>query len=197
MRKREMAASGPDIGFLLLDCTLDPVVLNGTAAKILSYPKEPITQPNIPRYWVEKVRSQLVAPRPSGGSPIVGEFLSGRRRYSCRSFRIDGQAKGYLNLSVAVLLEREPSGSFSLAQFAQNYHLTGREQVVLQFLLKGLTSKEIADRMGIKANTVKAFLRLIMIKLGVSTRSGILGKAITTRPESPPPWEKSEKFSLD
>jgi DNA-binding CsgD family transcriptional regulator len=40
----------------------------------------------------------------------------------------------------------------------------------------GLTSKELATRMNISPNTVKAFLRLIMIKMGVTTRAGIVGK---------------------
>jgi len=43
-------------------------------------------------------------------------------------------------------------------------------------LSEGLTSKEIAVKMNISPNTVKAFLRFIMLKLGVTTRSGILGK---------------------
>lgn len=185
MRKQERSATGPAIGFLLLDSALDPVVLNKTAAEILSYPQQPETQRNIPRFWVEKVRTALVSPNPAAGSPLVAEYRSGKRRYLCRSFRIDGQAKGYSNLSIAVLLERESSGSFPLMQLAQNYHLTAREQEVLHFLLQGLTSKEIADRMEISVNTVKAFLRLIMIKLGVTTRAGILGKAITSMPENP------------
>jgi DNA-binding CsgD family transcriptional regulator len=32
--------------------------------------------------------------------------------------------------------------------------------------------------MKISPNTVKAFLRIVMVKMGVSTRSGILGKVI-------------------
>ena len=50
---------------------------------------------------------------------------------------------------------------------------------MLLYLLEGLTSKQIAERMSISTNTVKAFLRLIMIKMDVSTRSGIVGKAVT------------------
>jgi DNA-binding CsgD family transcriptional regulator len=197
MRKQEPAATGPAIGFLLLDSALDPVVLNKTAAEILSYPQQPDAHRNSPRFWVEKVRNALVSPNPAAGSPLVAEYRSGKRRYLCRSFRIDGQAKGYSNLSIAVLLERESSGSFSLVQLAHHYHLTAREQEVLHFLLQGLTSKEIADRMNISVNTVKAFLRLIMIKLGVTTRAGILGKALTALPENPSLWDISTKSSPD
>jgi len=46
----------------------------------------------------------------------------------------------------------------------------------VEYLLQGLTSKEIAARMNISPNTVKAFLRLVMVKMKVSTRSGIAGK---------------------
>jgi DNA-binding CsgD family transcriptional regulator len=42
-------------------------------------------------------------------------------------------------------------------------------------LIQGLTNKEIAGRMNISPNTVRAFIRMVMGKLGVSTRSGIVG----------------------
>ncbi len=48
------------------------------------------------------------------------------------------------------------------------------------FLVEGLTSKEIAERMQISPNTVKAFIKLVMIKMGVSTRLGVIGKIIKT-----------------
>src|ERR1019366_5904497 len=42
----------------------------------------------------------------------------------------------------------------------------------------GLTSKELAMRMHISPNTVKAFLRLIMIKMEVATGSAIVAKLL-------------------
>ena len=45
-------------------------------------------------------------------------------------------------------------------------------------LMQGLTSKEIAQRMGISPYTVKTYVKLVMIKLGVTTRSGIVGKLV-------------------
>jgi DNA-binding CsgD family transcriptional regulator len=58
----------------------------------------------------------------------------------------------------------------------QQFKLTPREREALLLVAEGLTSKEIACRMNISTHTVRAFLHLIMIKLGVSTRSGIVGK---------------------
>jgi len=65
-----------------------------------------------------------------------------------------------------------------LLQTSQEFHLTHREQEVLGLLIMGLTNKEMADRMGISANTVKAFVRLVMLKMGTSGRSGIVAKVL-------------------
>ena len=75
----------------------------------------------------------------------------------------------------AVLLERDASGS-SLKEISARFGLTRREGETVEFLLQGLTSKEIGTRMQISSNTVKAFIRLVMVKMKVSTRSGIAGK---------------------
>ena len=62
--------------------------------------------------------------------------------------------------------------------FCHNYHLSQREGEAVRFLIEGLTNKEIAARMGISPDTVKVFLRLAMMKMGVSSRSGIMSKFI-------------------
>jgi two-component system nitrate/nitrite response regulator NarL len=69
-----------------------------------------------------------------------------------------------------------------LSQVSQQFNLTQRERESLEYLLQGLSSKEIANRMNISPNTVKAFLRLIMIKTGVSSRSAVVGKVIMIQP---------------
>jgi len=96
---------------------------------------------------------------------------------------VDSQAKDPAHPSIAILLERGPSGLVSLSQVSQQFNLTQREREVLEYLLQGLSSKEIANRMNISCNTVKAFLRLIMIKTGVSSRSAIVEKVIMTHPQ--------------
>jgi len=48
----------------------------------------------------------------------------------------------------------------------------------VELLMQGLSSKEIANRMHISPNTIKTFLRLVMLKMGVSARSKIIGKII-------------------
>jgi DNA-binding CsgD family transcriptional regulator len=168
-------------GFLLLDSRLRPVAYNSEGLRILSFPAKPESIRHLPQFLSDKVRSTLV----SGGSldsPVFArECNSGHRIYSCRALRLDfdGTAHGKSSpVSFAVLLERHSSGEAALEVLARQFDLTARECETVALLLEGLTSKEIATRMNISPNTVKAFLRLVMLKMDVSTRSGIVGKAV-------------------
>ena len=97
----------------------------------------------------------------------------------CRAFQVNFPPGGGSQRLVAVVIERGYGSSIPLLLVSEKFHLTTREQEVLHFLANaGLTTKEIAVRMEISPNTVKAFLRIVMVKMGVSTRSGILGKVI-------------------
>jgi DNA-binding CsgD family transcriptional regulator len=176
------AAALSSEGFLLLDASMNPVLVNPAAAQILAYPNKPEAQKNLDGYLASRVRSTLLSQRPSNGSALVQRFQSGRRTYSCRAFHVNSMANGHSQASLAVLLERGSTRSASPVQLSERFHLTAREREVAQFLLQGLTSKEIGTRMQISPNTVKAFLRLIMVKMGCSTRSGIVGKALTIEP---------------
>jgi DNA-binding CsgD family transcriptional regulator len=80
-----------------------------------------------------------------------------------------------------VMLERTGNEVVMIAEISERYGLTARERETVEFLLEGFTSKEIAERMKISPNTVKAFIRLVMVKMGVSTRSGIIGKLAGSR----------------
>jgi DNA-binding NarL/FixJ family response regulator len=181
MRKVEASADTTPTGFVLLDGALNPIVVNRAAAEVLSFPQKPEATKRFEDSVLAKIRSTLLTRQPDGDSPVVTQLRSGKRQYSCRFFRVDANFKTNSQIKIAVLLERGASGAVSVAQASERYKLTSREQEVLRFLLEGLTSKEIADRMGISPNTVKAFLRLIMIKMGVYTRSGIVSKAVIPR----------------
>jgi two-component system nitrate/nitrite response regulator NarL len=73
--------------------------------------------------------------------------------------------------SIAPLLERGPSGLVPLSQISEQFNLTQREGEVLEYLLQGISSKVIANRVILSPSTVKTFLRLIMIKTGASSRA--------------------------
>jgi DNA-binding CsgD family transcriptional regulator len=164
-------------GFLLLDKSLGTVASNLEAVRILTYPNLPERIKRIDVFLADKIRSGLVSHQSSSGLEFVKEFKSGKRRYFCRSFQVDSNGKA-LPLLAALLFERCSSGTMALSQIGHDFDLTQREKETVELLIQGLTSKEIAVRMKISPNTVKAFLRIVMVKMGVSTRSGILGKVI-------------------
>jgi DNA-binding CsgD family transcriptional regulator len=164
-------------GFLLLDAGLNLIASNHPALQILSFSCEVnrIKQPKVS--LADRVRTTLLDHKHQGGTAFVKDFMSGKRRYVCKSFQVacnDGNDS--LQPAFAVLLERQAAGNTALTEISAQFDLTRRECETVEFLLQGLTSKEIATRMKISPNTVKAFLRLVMVKMKVSTRSGIAGK---------------------
>jgi DNA-binding CsgD family transcriptional regulator len=165
-------------GFILFDPSMMPIFVNRAAVQILAYPDKPEAKKDVEGYLAGKIRSKLASEYPSNGTSFIVSFQSGRRTYSCRGFPVNGMSKGDSPPCFAAILERA-SARPTLAHVFERFHLTTREQQVAQFLLQGLTSKEIGVRMQISPNTVKVFLHLIMIKMGVSTRSGIVGKVLT------------------
>lgn len=175
-----MAPSG--VGLVLLDSLLQVLYANGEAVRIFAYPATPTTGRAPDPEVVKKIRVSLERWRPSSGRPALTEILSGRRRYVCRAFALDPESASICATSfqprIAVLIERASRAFVELAQIGDQYHLTQRERQAMALLLHGLTSKQIAERMRISPNTVKAFLRLIMLRMGVSTRSGIVGKIL-------------------
>jgi DNA-binding CsgD family transcriptional regulator len=98
--------------------------------------------------------------------------------YTCRTLLVRSHAAAPEEPILALYLKRELSIAEAVKQAGAEYHLTDREQEALIGVTLGLTSKELARRMEISPNTVKAFLRLIMIKMGVTTRAGIVGKLL-------------------
>ena len=157
-------------GLLILDSSLHPLYMNGEAVKILAFPDGDIAKSAMEKPLLQKIRSVL----PQNGAGSLS-FQSGRRRYICRSFPVSPISRKEPASLTAVLIERHCE-QLDLLQMAEDFHLTHREVEAVQFLALGLTSKEIATRMRISPNTVKAFLRLVMIKTGVTTRSGIIGR---------------------
>jgi len=174
--------TGSPGGLLLISASLKPLYANAEALEILAYPQKPDTIPSIDSFLEQKIRSALLNELLSRRSKFVHELTSGKRRYRCRAFALTPPSKSSSNApSIAVLIERCSKPKLDTSYLLEKYGLTQRERETVDFLAQGLTSKEIAARMNISPNTVKAFLRLIMMKMGVSTRSGIIGKVLEAR----------------
>ena len=169
-------------GMLLMESSLKPIYSNAEAAQILVYPEDPRKVESLERLLAEKVGSVLWRRDSCDQPSFVIEFRSGKRRYLCRAFELPACSEDPdQRPGIALLMERSPCSSYDPTELARLYRLTKREQEATEYLMQGLKSQEIAEHMGISSNTVKAFLRLTMLKMGVSTRCGIVGKIVELR----------------
>ena len=165
-------------GFLLVDASLKLMFANSHATAILTYPGP--NSVNLSEVFLKKIRPALLD---AGRSPINGsghsimKLKSGRRTYSCHAFRLNSNGKGGKPATL-VMLERGMPLRLALSQLAQQFRLTHREQQAVALLLQELSNKEIAEIMGVSSNTVKAFLRMAAVRMGASTRSGIVTKIL-------------------
>lgn len=170
--------SNSSIGVLLLDGHLRLLHNDPEAAIILEYPRKP--QPSVALDKVlPAIRSQLA--ETAGAAPAVAhEFRSGRRRYQCRAYVLDSNGHGANgnHARIVAVLERPPAMVPDLGRWCEACQLTARESETVKLLTKGLTSKEIAEQMHISSSTVKSFLKLVMTKVGATSRTGIIARVL-------------------
>lgn len=166
------------VGLLLMDSSLNPISCNDEMIRILSFPDAPEHIRRLDVFLTDAIRARLLNPQSPKHSDFVTEFVSGKRRYCCSVFHLSRNLRGSSHPTLELLLERRPSGLLFLPRIAEQFHFSPREQQAVELLLQGLSNKEIANRMNISPNTVNTFFRLIMIKMGVSSRSGILARMI-------------------
>ena len=73
----------------------------------------------------------------------------------------------------------------SLSAIGAQFQLTRREQQSLELLSVGLDTKDIANSMGISINTAKVYIRMVMAKMGVSSRMEVLAKILSMKSSIP------------
>jgi len=165
-------------GLVLVDERLNLVAANSDALQILAFPESPEKLGNLNAWLSKKIHSHLLDGKSLNRPSFVHEFRSAKRTYICRAFPLNTGANGPARPAMALMLERKSNGGGTLAEISERFGLTAREQETMRLLAEGFSSKEIAARMKISPNTVKAFVHLVMVKMGVSTRSGIIGKMV-------------------
>ena len=182
MKSQAQNSRDSGAGLVILDSGNRLVSANAEAIRLLAYPEDSEKINSSRRYLAEKIRSIVSNGSNGEGAPQLSAttgFISGKRRYACRFFVLDSTGKKPAGLTVAVLMERTNQPPFLVSSITERFHLSCREKEIVGLLFDGLTSnKEIARRMGISPNTVKGFLRSVMCKMRVSSRSAILGKVV-------------------
>ena len=161
-------------GLVVLTMSLEPIGADEGAAAILNIPcavgeASVLSLPENIREALGRNKDDLFSAKMN--------FRIGKDAYNCRAFLMQRQNED-IEPMIALHMQRDTSVPNAIDIVASQYHLTEREQEVLRGIAIGLTSKETAERMNISPNTVKSFLRIIMIKMGAATRSGIVGKLL-------------------
>lgn len=172
----EVVRKTPDEGLLLVDMALHPVasdrgaaaILNGKAGKHLDRESAIFLPPEIVDWIAKRSPDEL--------SSAKLAVRVGNSDYVCRAYLM--QADAGSTAMLAVHMERVSSTTDPVKAVAAKYHLTEREEEALRGVAMGLSSKELAEQMAISPNTVKVFLRLIMIKMRVTTRGGIVAQIL-------------------
>ena len=168
--------SASRVGILLLNSYFHPVHYNAEAANILGYPKKTRNAPSLDPVFSASQLTSLNKPV----VPVVLELASGRRRYLCRAFHLDGcdSVDDRVQPRLVLVLERDSRQRADITWLSEHFQLTNRECETVKLLLKGLTSKEIAVEMSISPNTVKVFLKLAMVKVGASNRTALIARLL-------------------
>ncbi|HEV2386678.1 MAG TPA: LuxR C-terminal-related transcriptional regulator [Candidatus Acidoferrales bacterium] len=179
------------VGLVLVDAEFTPLRMSAEAVRVLSYPNQTTEGADAPKALADQVRSRFSRRRMAPDSAAVQGYKSGRRRYLCRVYRFGPPKPAPGEPAALIVLERDsrlpaPDGAV-MAQF----QFTPREEQVVRHVLAGLSNKQIAERMQISPNTVKAFLRLAMMKMGVSNRFKIVEKILLDH-RTPPVAQKAE-----
>lgn len=68
-----------------------------------------------------------------------------------------------------------------LAPARRDYGLAPREREVLELYVRGLTNKEVADKLSLSVHTIATYNKSLYEKLHVNTRSGAVAKALKER----------------
>lgn len=155
---------------------------NAEARKILSDGEKLSLPPEIPslcrRLKQEVTRHSGNSGK--GGEPALALFHSTKGPYVVRAFWIVENWKGRVDhLRIMVLLEKLVlARAIDMESVTDRFHLTPREQNIVEFLTQGYTNKEIGVFLGIEEYTVKDHVKNIMHKLHATTRTGIVAKIL-------------------
>lgn len=104
-----------------------------------------------------------------------------KRPVLLRGFGLPDREGGTQQARILILMEEVAQRKDTHRNEAmKRYRLTPREHVVIRYLAKGLTNKEIANLLDISEPTVKSHIRNIMDKTKTTTRTGILAEFLGT-----------------
>jgi DNA-binding CsgD family transcriptional regulator len=94
---------------------------------------------------------------------------------SLRAFFIGGQEEDVNTNHIMVLIEKiAERRNLNFEKAKKDFKLSDRELEVVVLLSRGLSNKEISDKLFVSEHTVKDHMKNIMRKIGVDSRGGII-----------------------
>ena len=176
--QREFTAEAADAGVVLMNLSFDPFAIDRGAASILDAraSRRPNRDTSKMLAAGDGVRELMREAVPDASNSFKVTFLAGGYSYTGRTYL--AERHNGLPSSIVLFLTRNEAEPVRLSEVGSRYHLTEREHEVLGGIAMGLTNKELAQRMKIAPNTVKTFIRLVMAKMGVKRRSGLVAKLL-------------------
>jgi DNA-binding CsgD family transcriptional regulator len=175
MSEFKMRPDTAEVGLVLMDLSLNSIAVDTGAAAILNHASKPGVRLELASCLPRELMETLGRREATDVAPFKTHVLIGKKDYSCTAYRLECHNGIFAQNVVALHLEKASDVDVVYDVIAK-YQLTTREMEALRGILMGLANKELAVRMNISPNTVKAFLRLIMIKMGVTTRSEMFAK---------------------
>ena len=161
-----------------MDLSLNPIAVDPGAAAIFNTSAVRNGRAKSGLRLPEEMLEQIKGLAPEHLSEMRTHVQVGNEQYVCRGYVLQPSNGALQKPVLALYIHRHSSTMDAVSQLAAEYDLTEREREALGGICMGLSCKELAQRMSISPNTVKAFLRLVMIKLGVTRRSGIITKVL-------------------
>ncbi len=108
---------------------------------------------------------------------IGGVLTVGGDIFGIRAAQLQTEKKGSA-LTILLVEKIRLDKMQDLDSAVSEFYLTRRETDVLRSMIMGSTNKEIGNRLSISENTVKDYIRKIMIKVGATTRTGVISRCL-------------------
>jgi DNA-binding CsgD family transcriptional regulator len=169
-----------DTAMFVVDFSLKVVACDRAAARMIRLPNGPAPAGMSAARLPDELANLLRGRNAPDIAAMKAHCRVGETDYAVRAFIVNPHG-GQLMKSLIVLHLQTEALMDDAAQIAARYNFTHREGEAFAGILAGLSTKELADRMNVSPNTIKAFVRLIMIKMGVTTRAGIISAILRSR----------------
>jgi DNA-binding CsgD family transcriptional regulator len=178
MQARTNSCSQIETGLIIIKPSGDIVSLDAGASAILRHHRKR-HRALTPALIGSDIRQCLQIDSDIDLADLTHVFRIGFAQFVCRTYILE-PLNALTDELIGILFERNLQPRDVVHELAGEYHLTKREEELLKGLSLGLTIRDLSDKMNIKPTTLRAFLRLIKIKMGVTSRAAIMLKV----------WEK-------